>query len=207
MKSTHRLGKIKQLIDLNGDSINFEIKFTITSKNRAPFDVVVVNQTTLDNSSDLEYKTVHDGITSGTVYEDNQNTYQNYFIVLKANAPTDVEVEINKIELPMKPPLPLELPVKESMPMKPPNSSNYKLWLVLGTLVIAGIVFYYLRKRRNTIKSPVNNFKFSSHSNASSPPPLSHHSSPANHAPLQVKSVSPVASNSLIARLKRLHMG
>ena len=45
---TYTLDKIRQLIDLNGDSTNFDISFKVTSRNGEVFDIVVVDQTTLD---------------------------------------------------------------------------------------------------------------------------------------------------------------
>ena len=33
-KKTYTLGKIKQLIDLNGDSTNFELSFKVTCKDK-----------------------------------------------------------------------------------------------------------------------------------------------------------------------------
>lgn len=96
---TYSVSKVKQLIDLNGDSVNFEINFKVSSHNKEPFDILVVDQATLDSDPNLEYKSVTNGIISGKVRKD-KNIYQNHFIILKSNNPCECDVEIQKTELP-----------------------------------------------------------------------------------------------------------
>ena len=84
-KTTHVLGKIKQLIDLNGDSINFNLNFKVQSKDNSPFHVLVVDQDTLDNTPSLEYKEAK-GSISGNIVAD-KNKYQNYYLILKSDNP------------------------------------------------------------------------------------------------------------------------
>jgi hypothetical protein len=98
VKQTHNLGKIKKLIDLNGDSINFDLSFTVTCKDDTPFNLLVVDQSTLDNGQELVYKEAKNTI-SGNILAD-KNMYQNYFLILKSETPCDVEVEILKKDLP-----------------------------------------------------------------------------------------------------------
>ena len=92
VKQTHNLGKIKKLIDLNGDSINFDLSFTVTCKDDTPFNALVVDQSTLDNGQELVYKEVKKTIT-GNILAD-KNVYQNYFLILKSDSPCDIELEI-----------------------------------------------------------------------------------------------------------------
>lgn len=98
-RQTHQVGKIKKLIDLNGDTTNFDITFRVASRNKEPFELLVVDQTTLDNTPNLEYKKVDNGAISGNIVHD-KNVYQNYFLILKAENPCDCDVEITKKELP-----------------------------------------------------------------------------------------------------------
>jgi hypothetical protein len=98
VKQTHNLGKIKKLIDLNGDSINFDLSFTVTCKDDTPFNALVVDQSTLDNGQELVYKEVKKTI-SGNILAD-KNVYQNYFLILKSDNPCDIELEIVKKDLP-----------------------------------------------------------------------------------------------------------
>ena len=107
--TTYNLDNHKQLIDLNGDTVNFDITFTVTaSEENASFDVLVVDQTTLDNNPSLEYKKAK-GIISGNLISD-KNVYQNYFLILKADTPCNVTVEIDKKEIE-----PNSLPSKEKL--------------------------------------------------------------------------------------------
>ena len=105
-KQTHTLGKIKKLIDLNGDSINFELSFTVTCKDDTLFNVLVIDQLTLDNGQDLVYKECKKTI-SGNIVSD-KNFYQNYFLILKSEIPCEVEIEIVKKNLPKTNPVTTE---------------------------------------------------------------------------------------------------
>jgi hypothetical protein len=140
-KKTYSVGKIKQLIDLNGESTNFDAHFRIVSKNKEPFEILVVDQTTLDNNPNLEYKKA-DGEISGNIVHD-KNVYQNYFIILKADQPCECEVEITKKELPKTPDMPVQ-----KLPAQTKKSNNTFSWIniiiIVGGVVIVGIVFYYM---------------------------------------------------------------
>ena len=80
-ENVYSIGKIKQLIDLNGDSVNFQVDFNVESQSGEPFDILVVDQTTLDNNPKIEYKTANEGKISGSITND-KNVYQNYFLIL-----------------------------------------------------------------------------------------------------------------------------
>jgi hypothetical protein len=95
MIKTYNITNVKKLIDLNEDTTNFDITFRVSSKNKESFDLLVVDQTTLDNVPNLEYKKVSDGEITGTVRNDS-NEYQNYFLILKADKPCECEVQIDK---------------------------------------------------------------------------------------------------------------
>lgn len=92
----YTLNTHKQLVDLNGESTNFKATFNVTSPNpESKFNIVVVDQTTLDSGDDLEYKNAK-GSISGTLVSDN-NIYQNYFICLKTDGDEcDVHVTIDR---------------------------------------------------------------------------------------------------------------
>ena len=96
---TYSVSKVKQLIDLNGDSVNFEVSFKVSSHNKEPFEILVVDQATLDSDPNLQYKSVTNGVISGKVRKD-KNIYQNHFIILKSNNPCECDVEIQMTELP-----------------------------------------------------------------------------------------------------------
>lgn len=141
INKTYTLGKIKQLIDLNGDSINFNINFRVTAKDSSiPFNILVVDQTTLDNTPRLNYKEVVKGVISGTITAD-KNVYQNYFLILKSEIPCQVDVEIIKKDLPKIPIKIQEKPIKQ-YDLKGTISKNWK-FIALALIVIVGIGIYF----------------------------------------------------------------
>ena len=77
--NTYKIGKLKQLIDLNGDNTNFNVSFKVTSENGEDFNALVVDQKTLDSGDELNYKLAN-GILSGSINAD-KNVYQNYFLI------------------------------------------------------------------------------------------------------------------------------
>jgi len=223
-KKTYKLGKIKQLIDLNGDSTNFNIQFKVTSKNGEPFDIVVVDQTTLDNSPELEYRKAN-GQMSGNMIQD-KNVYQNYFIVLKSDQECECDVEIVKKELPKT--------MNDHPNLQPPRinaesklnekQTNWKTWAIVGIVIIGGIVLYMIwnSDKKKTAsdgiedQQPIENYVQSSPDNSVV---NSVHSSPAKSdysdsnydssnygSPYNGNANSSNNDNGLLDRLKRLHM-
>jgi len=94
---TYKVHKQRQLIDLNGDSTNFNLTFTAKSSDGSDFYALVVDQATLDSTPILEYKKA-EGAISGNIISD-KNVYQNYFLVLKADILTEISVSIEKKEI------------------------------------------------------------------------------------------------------------
>lgn len=98
----------KQLVDLNGDKVNFNLTFEVKTQNGEPFQVVVVTQSILDSENEvpIEYKDAKDGYISGNIVSD-KNKYENYFLLLKADKPTECTVTINLQDAPpaQQPPL------------------------------------------------------------------------------------------------------
>lgn len=234
-KKTYKLSKIKQLIDLNGDSTNFDIQFRVASRNGEPFDILVVDQTTLDNSPELQYKKAN-GQMSGNMVQD-KNVYQNYFIVLKADDPCECDVEIIKKELPKTrtqipdggvPPMgapPSGVPDSGIPPMPSQNmpprkgmggidQTNWKTWAIVGVLIVGGIILYMVwasdKKKAAAaatadVAAPVGSVK-ASPVNAASPVHSSYADSPSPVSASPAPSPGGYAGNSLMDRLKRLHM-
>lgn len=101
------LTSIQQLIDLNEELTNFELSFTATSEGNKPFNMLVVDQQTLDNTPELNFKEVDGGVMSASIKSDS-NVYQNYFLALKKNDPSDpdlnITVTIDSHEIPPKAP-------------------------------------------------------------------------------------------------------
>jgi hypothetical protein len=187
MAKAYNIGKLKQLIDLNGESINFEIQFRVTSQNKEPFDLLVVSQTELDNNPNIPYKRVENGEITGQVMQ-NKNVYQNYFLILRADNPCVCNVEINKKELPKTQIVP------EMKVVPPPPKTEGMNWtkiLFFGAVIIVGGICLYWFSR----KTP-------------SSPDLADSTGEIpkmNFSMTPVRTVAP-ATNSLLDRLKNLQL-
>ena len=179
-KKEYTLSKGKQLVDLNGDSTNFDITFKVVSKNHVPFDLLVVDQTTLDNTPSLQYKRADKGEISGNIVQ-NKNVYQNYFLILRADEPCEVEVEVIKKDLPKTaiqlPDLPKQQ-IRDSI-IKQDGFDWMKLLLIVGVISVIGAMLYWYSKRTDTDQKMLN-------------PPQA--------------SIQPATTNPLIERLKNLNL-
>lgn len=200
---TYSIGKIKQLIDLNGDSINFDIQFKVTSKNKEPFDMLVVDQTTLDNNPTLEYKKVDKGEISGNIVHD-KNIYQNYFIILKADNLCECNVEIIKKELP-KTAIVESLPSKSIVDKTNNNFNWINIILIAGVVIILVVSIYMFYWRTSTtsdnmLDSPRNSVR---ELQIDSPRMLSPNVVTPRVATPRVDAIY-VAKNSLLDKLKNL---
>lgn len=100
IKKSLVLGKTKQLLDLNEDSINFQVEFEVKSKNGSDFEGVVSTQTSLDSNTPLEYKLSQGGVFSGRFVQ-NTDVYQNFYLILKSETQCEVDLEIVKLNIPL----------------------------------------------------------------------------------------------------------
>ena len=150
------LNKTPQLVDLNGDTTNFDITFTVTSKNKEPFYLVVVDQKTLDVNPNFSFRQADKGQLSGNIVS-NKNVYQNYFLCLKADEDCEVNIEIIKKEI--QPVVVKEeyIPEKQQQPHKEDESFLSRNWKWLLILLIAGGVLLYIWKikKKDETSSPV----------------------------------------------------
>jgi len=136
ISNTYKINNVKQLIDLNGDIKNFMLKFEVQSTNpNDEFDILVVDQTTLDADSKIEYKHVA-GYISGEILAD-KNVYQNYFLIIKSETPCECVVTIN---------------IKEILPNINNNVGiveenffvKYKVYILVVIIIfICGVLIYY----------------------------------------------------------------
>lgn len=155
-RKTYSISKIKKLIDVNNDMINFKLNFNIVAHDTTnPFSALIVNQSTLDNTEqgNLEYKLVH-GSLSGEVIAD-KNVYQNYFIILKADVPMDVDVELQTLRLPDH----IETKTSASTTKKRKKSKTSKdsdntIVYILVVIGVVAVLFYIMNQQKTNI-SPV----------------------------------------------------
>lgn len=148
----YTLGKMKQLIDLNGDVVNFRSTFKATSTGGESFYAIAVDQKTLDNGEELQYKHAEKSI-SGTIVSDS-GIYQNYFLILKSDVECECTVEIKIEEVDQKVnntsagnnenfarPSPAIIPVK--------TATNWKPYLIVFVLIVAAVLIWYFWKKKN----------------------------------------------------------
>jgi hypothetical protein len=120
IQKLYKLSKIKQLIDLNENIINFELNFKITATNGESFFAAVTTQEALDSGENIDYQTV-DGTISGSIVSD-ENIFKNYFLLLKSDEPVEVEVLTEIKEIPPKQkPLPPQMMQQQPPPPSYPN--------------------------------------------------------------------------------------
>lgn len=142
IKEQYQIGRIMKLIDLNKDATNFEMNFQVVAENNAEFEIVIVDQDTLDEGN-LEYKKVQ-GAINGNIRND-KNIYQSYMMALRADKPCNVTVETNFTKLPDNIPQP-GVPEPESH--HPPQVSEKKSnipwkYIFIGIVVIIGLALLY----------------------------------------------------------------
>lgn len=157
----YNIDKVQQLIDLNGERVNFYVNFIVTSENPdSEFEVVVLNQSQLDSEdlNKLEYKKVK-GKISGNVKSD-QGIYQNYFLSIKSDTPTKVTVDLQFSEVAEK-----SVDSNKQTIETPPAKSSFfsrKFFIILIALIILGGVlyyFFYYKKNTNSVNYKVESNK------------------------------------------------
>ena len=178
--NTQKIYKVtsqKQLVDLNGNSVNFDLNFNAQSKNGEPFEILVVDQATLDSDSNLHYKKAIDGKINGNVLAD-KNIYQNYFLILRSEKECDVMVQLQKQELPlMEAPKqnmyvpPQTQPTVESFQniQQPPQTvsqsthlvkakSNFKFYMIVLVVVLGlgALYYFYTKNKAKKLKNNVS---------------------------------------------------
>lgn len=159
----YNLTPTKQLIDLNGEMINFTTDFTVISTNGEKFECLVLDQETLDNTKsedELQYREVT-GSVSGNITSD-KNVFKNYYLVLKSASPCEVEVILQSQRFDDN--LPQEQ-AHTPLESRDTNSSfNWKIPLII--LVIALILYMVFNgdtkhetlKPRDLFAEKLNNF-------------------------------------------------
>ena len=81
-----------QLVDLNGDLVNFKIDYILESTDSKPFEISIVSQEHLDDNKPIIYRKSKNGKIVGSL-EHTNNIKDNYYITIKSNE----EVEVNMV--------------------------------------------------------------------------------------------------------------
>ena len=143
------LGPIKQLIDVNDSLKNFIADFTIECENE--FDIVVVNQTILDDEDSIEYKHITTGTMSGRIVQD-KNIFEHFFILIKSDIPSKAKIYINIEELNMPKDIPKDVP-KESRLKNIKKNDDKRLYMMGIGIVIVASLFFYIVYRNTSVTS------------------------------------------------------
>jgi hypothetical protein len=120
---TYKIAEQRQLIDLNGDMTNFDLTFTATSKDNKTFNIIVVDQDTIDSNeiANMQYKTAS-GSISGNIVAD-KNIYKAYYLCLKADPECEVDIKIEKRVI--HPRQVVQRQQTRPPPMPPPAKKSY----------------------------------------------------------------------------------
>ncbi len=158
---TYNLTQTNQLFDLNGESTNFDIYYKIQTENNTPFHLAVVNQTILDSNIDYKFTRVDNGEFTGRKrVEDNE--FQNYYLVLRADNECSCSVDIIKTALPSTIKEKLTPVVSNKQPTS--NRKNYYFYMLIGLILLGGgYAFYtnytnYTNKTNNTNNTNNTNY-------------------------------------------------
>ncbi len=204
-KTTYTLTPQNQLIDLNGDLVNFDLTFSAISKDGTPFKALVIDQVTLDTNPELQHNIAENGHIGGNIVYD-KNVSQNLFLLLKIHEkPCEVEVTIDKKEIPANITPPVE---NNPAIVKNTVQSKHSIWkwilIGLAILLFAFLVWqqYSSWKNKKSGFSSVN----TELPNTSSPIVESPHmSATPTDIPVPVASLPSQPINSgLLERLNRL---
>ena len=171
---TYQIDKHKQLIPLNGSTVNFSCFFEVKSKDKKPFNITIVEQGEIKPK---QYKLVDDGYINGQIESDGQ--LKSYFLVLKAQQPCECDVRVvvkpkeannktqnNGSSSQPPPSSPVQPPIHNHIPPHPhtphPNmviqkeESYFQMKYIIG-ISIALIVVYLLYRYRKTIFGKFSN--------------------------------------------------
>jgi len=99
-KNVYKIGKIHQLFDLNNDAINFVCNFRIMGEGpEKVFEYLVLSQSQLDNMDKLPPFNKAKGVGVGQIVAD-KGLQENYFLAIKSEEDTTVQVETHFEKLP-----------------------------------------------------------------------------------------------------------
>ena len=166
-------GSHKQLIDLNGEVVNFNLEFVITPSDAdkdKPYEIAITTQDKLDANAEIKFATIKGQFRKNLV--NTSNNYQNFCLMINSDKPfkesMQLDINIEDLGVPEPPPPQVRehLPrVQQKVPQTPTkpletDSGNKKIKYILGGLVIivgACLLYYFWKKsQKNTPSSVVD---------------------------------------------------
>jgi hypothetical protein len=224
LSKQYKVSNQRQLIDLNGQSINFDLNFNVESVNGEEFEILVVDQTTLDSNNNLQYKKVTEGQMSGNVKSD-KNIYQNYFLILKSDKDCDVIVNIMKTDLPLRQEENLQQQQLQQQQLQQQQlqqqqlqqqqlqqqnnpKSNFKLYIIVfGIILVIGIGYYFYKNSQNNSKEDskeLSNTELTNNVYSSPVNSVKSKNSSNNLSPINSQNIG--YNNELLERLNKLQI-
>lgn len=146
----YAINKIKTLVELNRDAVNFHLVFKV--KGNGPFSIAILDQNTLDTTESIRYQEIKNGDISGELSWQ-KNIYSPYFMVLKSNEPNEVTVELTLTQFPITVNSSSVTSADASFPVTDKEESisttttttqttNKKYIYIIGCVVAIGVLYY-----------------------------------------------------------------
>lgn len=94
------IGPKRQLVDLNGDTVNFDLTVNLIAKDSsAQFQGVIVTQSELDSGAELEYRDFEGSLRARLTND--KGVYENHFLCVRSDkqVPAMLEIDLNEVEV------------------------------------------------------------------------------------------------------------
>ena len=203
-KNTYTLTPQNQLIDLNGDLVNFDLTFSAISKDGTPFKALVIDQLTLDTNPELQHNIAENGSIGGNIIYD-KNVPQNLFLILKIHEkPCEVEVTIDKKEIPANIPPPQQQEIPPIVKSTGQSKSSIWKWILIGLAIL--LFAFLVWQQYSNWKNKKSGFPTELPNTSSAVVESPHMSATPSDIPgsMPMPSSSPPVNSGLLERLNRL---
>jgi len=148
---TYKISEIPQLIELNGDILNFELSTRVKSRENLPFYAAITTQTNIDNGIEFDYKYAEGGEFIATFSSETGNNHV-YYLVLKTDAPSIVDVENTIKNLYVQNTQQATAPSDTQKDSEITDKKKFILFILL-VLVGAGLYYYFMVYKKEEGKS------------------------------------------------------
>jgi hypothetical protein len=193
----YNINSSNQLIDLNGDSVNFDVYYKLQTENNTPFYITVASQTMIDSNSNLSLTRVDSGEFVGRkrVVE---NEFQNYYLIVRADTECKCTIELIKNALPINRSASLLAGSNQlASPSATSSSGRYAFYYVGILVLLAGLGYYYSPQIKKAFTGDV----------PSAGPSLDMSKLPPVRAPSALPRAKPVLPTSnLVSKIKSLDL-
>ena len=139
----YEVNSLKKMIDLNGDSRNFYIKLRVESEGHAPFYALIAPEKALDDITSYNY--VEKGVFEAEL-SNNDNVFQTYRLVLKADQPIKCTVSKMKQEIPVR------IDPKNEEP--PSSGIDPRIYWAIGIAIVCVAGYFLFRSYSASPDSP-----------------------------------------------------